>query len=165
VRTRAQALQQHYEHSIVRAPSNNSAIYLKRLGAAYAASIVLLITNPTIAGAPENPTPFEQTSAFHIGAGSLASALLQFSRQTQIQVITNAPVSEITVAGVQGRLTAREALAALLGATGLVYTIVGNTVAIHAAATPADTRSTRLRNMLEMPSKAGLVGADAQTSR
>jgi hypothetical protein len=149
----------------VRAPPNNSATYLKRFGAACAASIALLITPPAMAGAPENPTPFEQTSAFHIGPGSLASALLQFSRQTQIQVITNAPVSEIRVAGVQGRLTARDALAALLGATRLVYTIVGNTVAIHAAATPAETRSTRLHNTPESPSKASLVGADAQSSQ
>jgi hypothetical protein len=148
----------------VRAPSKTSAAYIQRLRTACAASILLLVTLPTVSADPEHLAPFEQRSALHITAGSLASALLQFSRQTQIQVITNAPVSEIAVDGVQGRLTAREALAALLEATGLVYTIVGNTVAIHAAAMTSEPRQKPLHQTPERSSTAGAPGAHPDRS-
>ena len=73
----------------------------------------------------------EQPTAIHIAAGSLESALLQFGRETELQVIVSTPVSGISVPALDGRLTAREALTTLLEATGLVYTVVGNTVTIH----------------------------------
>jgi hypothetical protein len=149
----------------VRAPSKTSATYIQRLRTACAASVLLLVTTlPTVSADPEHLAPFEQRSAFHITAGSLASALLQFSRQTQIQVVTNAPVSEIAVNGVHGRLTAREALAALLEATGLVYTIVGNTVAIHAAAMTSESRPTPRHQTSERSSAAGAAGAHSDRS-
>jgi hypothetical protein len=92
----------------------------------------LLLTGLSCArAAPENPARLERHSAFHIPAGSLESALLQFSRESEIQVIVSAPVADVSVAAVEGRLTAREALTALLGETGLVYSVVGNTVTIH----------------------------------
>ena len=73
----------------------------------------------------------EQEAAFHIPSGSLESALLQFSRQAEIQVIISVPVAEISVAAVDGRLSARVVLATLLNGTGLAYTVVGNTITVR----------------------------------
>ncbi len=81
-----------------------------------------------------------QLTTFHIPAGSLEVALLQFSGQAQAQVIVNTPVAQIAVSAVEGRLTGRAALAELLEATGLMYKVVGNTVAIQ----PARARVGRL---------------------
>jgi hypothetical protein len=75
--------------------------------------------------------PARRQWLFHIAAGSLDSALLQFSRQTDTQVILSPRAPNVMVHGIQGRYTACEALDALLGSTGLVYTIVGNTVTVH----------------------------------
>jgi hypothetical protein len=50
-----------------------------------------------------------------------------------MQVVISAPVSEISAPAVEGHLSAKEALTALLEASGLVYTVVGNTVSIRAA--------------------------------
>jgi len=87
----------------------------------------------------------EAPASFHIAAGSLESVLLAFSRQTQIQVIASPQVVDLAVPGVEGRLSAREALTTILKTTGLVYTIVGDTITIHAGAggMPGSSESAR----------------------
>ena len=69
---------------------------------------------------------------FHIKPQSLESALLQFSRQADIQfafasdLVLNAPVQ-----GVEGKLAVSAALVILLRGSGLSYTVVGsNTVTV-----------------------------------
>jgi hypothetical protein len=73
----------------------------------------------------------QQEILFHIEAGSLEFALIQFSRQAQMQIVV-APHSapDITVPAVHGRFAAGATLAALLKGTGLVYTAVGNTITV-----------------------------------
>ena len=73
----------------------------------------------------------EHETAFHIEPGSLESALLQFSRQSGIQVVVSARVANISVTAIEGRRNAREVLGALLNATGLTFAIVGDTVTVY----------------------------------
>jgi hypothetical protein len=68
---------------------------------------------------------------FDIVSGSLESALMQFSRQTRIQVIVGPQVPDSLVSGIRGRLSAREVLHQLLEPVGLDYTVIGNTVTVH----------------------------------
>ena len=99
-------------------------------------STVSYIMAAALAGAPIVPAAnqvvkFDQEATFHIAAGSLESALIEFSRQAEIQVVIGAPVANIAVAAVDGRRHPREVLTTLLNATGLTYTIVGDTVTVH----------------------------------
>src|SRR4051812_5985120 len=74
----------------------------------------------------------EQQTIFHIEKGPVAAALIQFSRQAEMQIVL-APDSaaNATASPVNGRLAAGAALTALLRGTGLVYTTVGNTVMVQ----------------------------------
>ena len=66
---------------------------------------------------------------FHIPASDLPTALVRFSRQADLQVISAADqVSRWTTAGVDGRYTAARALAMLLTSTGLNYRIAATGV-------------------------------------
>ena len=75
----------------------------------------------------------ERESFFHIESGPLESALIQFSRQSGIQVVLTTRVTGIWVPAVDGRRNAREALIALLNTTGLTFDVVGETVTVSAA--------------------------------
>jgi len=70
---------------------------------------------------------------FHVAASPLASALIEFSTQSGIQVaVADADVSSLQSNGVSGVLPAREALSILLRGTGLEFSRVGvETVAIR----------------------------------
>src|SRR5688572_20184725 len=74
----------------------------------------------------ENPTIREVT--FDIPAQPLVSAILAFSAQTGLQVVTSgANVSTAKTAGVTGRLRIDNALEKLLTGTGLKYRTIGET--------------------------------------
>lgn len=79
---------------------------------------------------------------FHIAPQPLESALLEFSRQADIQVaIASAAVGNHHVAGIHGRLPVGHALFTLLNGSGLSYAVTGNTVTVTRAvskAAPAD---------------------------
>lgn len=74
----------------------------------------------------------EQEASFSIEKAPVELALIQFSRQADIQILL-APDSaaNVTASAVHGRFVAGEALAALLKGTGLTYTIIGNTVTVQ----------------------------------
>jgi hypothetical protein len=77
---------------------------------------------------------------FHISASPLASALLEFSAQSGLQVAAaDSDVSRLNAQGVNGTLPIRAALSQLLQGSGLEYSRVGAaTLAIHlASAAPA----------------------------
>jgi hypothetical protein len=93
--------------------------------------VFFLVTASDARSIPQGLVPLEEPSVFRIPAGSLESALLQFSRDTGIQVIVSARVANVRVGGVEGRLSAKEALDVLLETTGLVYTVVGKTITVH----------------------------------
>jgi hypothetical protein len=78
---------------------------------------------------------------FHISASPLASALIEFSTQSGIQVAAaDADVAHLSSNGVNGTLPIRAALSTLLRGTGLEFSRVGaETVAIRRA--PVVTRA------------------------
>jgi iron complex outermembrane recepter protein len=68
----------------------------------------------------------ERKVDFDIPAQSLSAALIQFSHQAKIQVISSDNMSQRTTQGITGPHTIREALRQLLGASGLGYRVVGD---------------------------------------
>jgi len=65
---------------------------------------------------------------FDIPAQALSSAIIAFSEQTGVQVITSgAQVTGLTTAGVSGKFSIARALERLLNGTGLKYEAVGST--------------------------------------
>jgi hypothetical protein len=77
----------------------------------------------------------DRTVPFHIVPSPLASALIEYSSQSGIQVAAaDADVSHLKTRGVNGTFTNRAALKMLLQDTGLNYSVVGEkTVAIRTA--------------------------------
>jgi hypothetical protein len=77
----------------------------------------------------------ERGVRFHISAAPLASALIEFSTQSGIQVaVADADVAHLNSNGVNGTLPIRAALSLLLRGTGLEFARVGvETVAIRTA--------------------------------
>jgi hypothetical protein len=104
-------------------------IVVRRWGRSYTLAAVLAGSSTVIAA--QQLPKLEQETSFHIPAGSLESALIQFSRQTEIQIVVSGPVAKISVAAVEGRRNAREVLTTLLTSTGLTYTVVGETITVH----------------------------------
>lgn len=73
----------------------------------------------------------EKQVTFHIASQPLESALLEFSRQADVQVaIASAAVGNVHVAGIDGRLPVGSALLILLQGSGLSYSVTGNTVTV-----------------------------------
>src|SRR5579859_8194975 len=73
-----------------------------------------------------------QEKEFNIPPQALAKAVIQFSDQSGIQVVTSGQdVSKLKTEGVKGRLKIGEALKTLLNGTHLSYSVVGtSTVAL-----------------------------------
>jgi hypothetical protein len=115
----------------MRSISMASAPVLARLLAVCAASCLVVFQPRAASQESEHLANLEQRCPFNISAGPLELALLQFSRQTRIQVIVSPNIPQVSVAGVRGSLTAREALMVLLRTTGLTYAVVGDTITIH----------------------------------
>lgn len=76
-----------------------------------------------------------RTASFNIEAQPLSKALIEFSRQAGLQVLTPASrVQKLTTRGVHGRMTVSEALNELLQGTRLKYHLAGaNTIGIDPA--------------------------------
>lgn len=91
-----------------------------------------LAGSPSLGAIDHYLAKFEREVAFDIAAGSLESALIAFSRQSQLQVVISAPVAQIAVPAVEGRRNPREVLMILLRDTGLTFSVVGETVTVYA---------------------------------
>jgi hypothetical protein len=72
----------------------------------------------------------EQEVEFHISAGSLETALIQWSTQTQIQVVIAPSAPKLSVAAIEGRRNAHEVLLELLSDTGLTFRVVAETISV-----------------------------------
>ncbi len=77
----------------------------------------------------------DRNVSFHISASPLASALIEFSTQSGLQLAAaDADVAHLNSNGVRGTLPIRAALSTLLGGTGLEFSRVGaETLAIRRA--------------------------------
>ena len=74
----------------------------------------------------------EREVSFHIEPGPLESALIQFSRQSGIQIALSTRITGMSVVAIDGRRNAREVLTTLLNANGLTFAVVGETVTVSA---------------------------------
>ncbi len=85
----------------------------------------------------------ESQASFEIPPQPIATALVEFSKQAKLQLVTaSVELGARQTNGVSGKLTLREALSALLERSGLSYAMVGeNTVAIVASDADAEARS------------------------
>ena len=105
---------------------------IRRRFARHGARSVLLCLATTLCGyAQGHLEKLERAVDFHIAAGSLETALIQFSRETQSQLVVSVSVADISVAAVEGHRIPREVLLALLCDTGLTFKIIGATVAVY----------------------------------
>lgn len=74
-------------------------------------------------------SPLARTAVFDIEAQPLSSALIEFSRQADVQVLTPASrVQKLKTRGVHGRMTVSEALSELLQGTRLRYHLAGTNI-------------------------------------
>jgi iron complex outermembrane receptor protein len=82
---------------------------------------------------------------FNIPAQKLETALLEFSRQAQVQIIVESRLAEsIAAANLNGTYARDRALQLLLQGSGLTFRAVGNgAIAIHAANSNGDIRTRR----------------------
>jgi len=107
-----------------------------------ASRLMVLMVGTALASLATIPSTMAQTEApgtaqavvrtFHIPAQPLSEALIQFGRQSGLQVSADASViRDMRSAGVTGTLTRDQALTALLAGTGLVYRINGSMVALE----------------------------------
>ncbi len=84
--------------------------------------------------------------AFHIPAQDLSSALIEFSKQTRLQVIVSDDLTGQTTEGVSGQKAIKQALSQLLEPAGLHYRVAGETsitVGRTLKAAAAETHTTR----------------------
>ncbi|MBL8270062.1 STN domain-containing protein [Steroidobacter sp.] len=73
-----------------------------------------------------------QVVQFSIERGPLEHALIQFSRQAEVQVVLASNLAgDLVASEVRGSFSASSALTKLLKGTGLVYATVGNTVTVR----------------------------------
>jgi iron complex outermembrane recepter protein len=109
----------------------------RRLPSRFGSFALLLAASMTL-----HAQEFSQEKDFNIPAQPLSKAVIQFSDQSGIQVVTaGQDVSKLNTAGVKGRLKIDQALKALLKGTQLSYTVVGNsTVALANGASPSSSR-------------------------
>jgi iron complex outermembrane receptor protein len=78
-----------------------------------------------------NTADLEKEVAFHIAPQQLESALLEFSRQADVQVaVASDSVRNVEVRGIEGKLTAIRALSLLLRDSGFSYSLLGDTVMV-----------------------------------
>ena len=84
--------------------------------------------------APAWAVDLDRETTFAIDSQPLSSALVDFSHQTQIQVMSSdSQLAERQTAGLKGRYTIRDALGRLLAGTDLDYSSVGpNTIKVTA---------------------------------
>src|SRR5258708_32768694 len=110
---------------------------------------------------------FSQDKDFDIPPQPLSKAVIQFSDQSGIQVVTaGQDVSKLNTAGVKGRLKIDQALKALLKGTKLSYAVVGNsTVALvggasSAGSTPSSAQDFRVAQVDQSAAGPSAVGDD-----
>lgn len=125
------------EHSIPKVHRASTGTRVRRWS--FTALAILIATSTSLTFAAD---AMSQNAVFDIPAQSVESALHEFSKQADVQVmVASADVAGQRTSGVKGRLIVANALAQLLQDTNLEYgTLGGDTVTIkRVAAAPAET--------------------------
>lgn len=105
-------------------------------------SIICMLALTAAANAdPAGAGPLTRTAQFNIEAQSLATALIEFSRQAGVQILSPATrVRQLTTQGVHGRMSLAAALDELLRGTRLRFHAAGaNTIGIDRSSAPDAT--------------------------
>ena len=103
-----------------------------RRGLAVVLSAWMALSPSVMAQTAAPDTAQAVTQAFNIPPQPLAEALIQFGRQSGLQVSAESGVIRgLRTAGVDGTMTRDQALTVLLAGTGLVYRVTGSMVAIE----------------------------------
>ena len=98
--------------------------------------------------------PLENEVDFHISAGLLADALLEFSTQANVQIaVAPHATANLHTPGLNGHLSVSLALEKLLRNSGLAYQTVGETVTIvpSASGPRVSERSAETATLLTQP--------------
>jgi iron complex outermembrane recepter protein len=95
-------------------------------------SVIPLLLSFTMSSVTHAADRLDRESQFDISAQPMSSALVQFAKQAELQLITaSVDLGKLSSPGVAGKLRARRALEKVLERSGLTYSLVGeNTVAI-----------------------------------
>lgn len=73
----------------------------------------------------------DRVQYFDVAAGALDAALLEYSKQAQVEVSTDGELlRSFRTEGIKGSDSARVALQKLLGQSGLTFRVVGNAVQV-----------------------------------
>lgn len=114
--------------------ATNRWAYVRKAIAALA--VITFVVGVFGSAAQARTDRLDREARFEIPAQSLATALVQFARQAELQLVTSSvELGSRETSGISGRLSVRRALESLLDRTGLAFTLVGeNTVAIGPAA-------------------------------
>ncbi len=92
---------------------------------ALAVALSVAVVSPAVSA---EAARFSQETKFQIGPQTLTSAVIQFSEQSGVQIVTtDTRVSGLKTRGVSGKLSVNEALKKLLEGTGLRFKQVGET--------------------------------------
>ncbi len=110
-------------------------------------------------GALAQAEPLSRQVNFNIAPQRLAAAIIQFSEQAHVQVISSGiDVGDQTTAGVIGKYTVAEALAVMLKGTGLRYKAMNeNTVSLQSSKQSPATTQTKSGSALTV-AQANLAG-------
>src|SRR5262245_32575530 len=102
---------------------------------------LLLACQSAIAG-----VDMSRVMRFDIPAQGLGAALLDFSRQAQVQIIIESRLADaVSTPGLNGKYRRGSALEMLLHGSGLTFRAVGNAaIAVHAADLSEDSRGRTL---------------------
>src|SRR5258706_7224262 len=104
---------------------------------------VLLVVGGSRSGTAAENTNLSKMVKVDIAAQKLSPALIQFSQQASVQILTPAnSVDNLTTQGVHGEMSLRDALTRLLDGTPLSFHWAGeNAIGIRIAVTESDNRS------------------------
>lgn len=136
----------------------------RRVSAALVATWTVLLA---LAANTASAVDLDRKVEFAIAAQPLSSALVDFSRQARIQVMSSeATLGDSRAVALNGQYSIREALSALLKGTALAYKTTGeNTVAIVAAGTSAASSGDGQAGISPARSPDAISGEAADASR
>jgi len=104
----------------------------RRMSQYFSSSRVLLVALGLVLSSRALPDALSEDAHFDIPAQSVRSALIEFSRQADVQVMgSSSSFGDLQSNGIKGKLRSREALALLLQNTGLKYEAVKHAVVVR----------------------------------
>src|SRR5262245_28780952 len=138
--------------------NNNPFIALRRLLRAMALCLLGALPFSTAAA-----LDLDRKIDFNIPAQDLDAALIEFSRQTRLQVIVSDDIRGKTTPGITGKLPIKRALSQLLTAQGLSYQVASDSsVTVKKTAAPATSSSGNAVEALQLARADAVTAAEEE---